>query len=92
MSLALDPKLPKDLLSNLIIVDIAPYKTTVSADYNEYIKAMAEITSQRLKSRREAEAILTRCEPVRSLVGIQFVFKAYENTRTLKFVRFCSQT
>ena len=43
MSVALSPALPPDLLSNLIVADIAPSKGKLSSEFQSYIDAMKKI-------------------------------------------------
>ncbi|GJJ13716.1 hypothetical protein Clacol_007972 [Clathrus columnatus] len=63
MSAALSPTLPKDLLTNLIIADIAPARGPLSSDFKEYTYAMSRIEHSRIKSRKEANDILLQTEP-----------------------------
>ena len=64
MAFALNPDLPKDLLSRLIVVDISAAKGPISDEFRTYVKAMKEIEAKHTKSRKEADAILQAYEPV----------------------------
>jgi hypothetical protein len=65
MSVALSPELHKSLLSHLIIADIAPSRGPLSPEFRNYFKAMCEIESQGIKTRKEAHDILQPYESVR---------------------------
>jgi hypothetical protein len=64
MSVALHPDLPESLLSHLIVADVAPSKGGVSAEFKGYVNGMKKIESSRVKSRKEAQDILTEYEKV----------------------------
>ncbi|KAH9945411.1 alpha/beta-hydrolase [Epithele typhae] len=58
MAVALDPSLPSDLLSNLVVVDIAPSVGSLSPEFQGYIQAMQEIEDHDVMSRKEAASLL----------------------------------
>ena len=64
MTVALDPKLPFDLLSNLIVADIAPSIGALSPEFQGYIQAMKKIEDSEVKSRQEADRLLKPFEQV----------------------------
>jgi hypothetical protein len=67
MALALDPYLDthKNLLKNLIVVDIAPVKAGISPEFYGYVEAMQRIEKEKLKTRKEASDLLSNYEKVR---------------------------
>jgi hypothetical protein len=69
MSVALDPDLPYDLLSHLIIADIAPSTGALSAEFTGYIEAMKKIEDSGVTTRKEAQDILTPYESVRPAIS-----------------------
>ena len=77
MTVALDPELPSDLLSHLIVADIAPARGALSNEFKGYIEAMQKIEQSQVKSRHEADGLLKPYEKVclprtLSLDGTQF--------------------
>ncbi|KAJ4489882.1 alpha/beta-hydrolase [Lentinula aciculospora] len=64
MTLALNPSLPPSVLQNLIVADIAPVPAHLSSEFLLYIKAMKRIETMRLRTRKEAEKVLTEYEKV----------------------------
>lgn len=71
MSIALHPSLadPSNahLLSNLIVVDISPTQAQLSPEFKGYIEGMRRIEHMKLKTRKEAAAVLENYEKVCSL-------------------------
>lgn len=55
---------PADSVRTLV-VDMAPGVGSISAEFKRYLEAMQEIDSALVKSRKEADAILAKYEPVR---------------------------
>ena len=66
MAFALNSDLPRDMLSNLIVVDIAPSKGELSSEFTTYVEGMKKIEASKVSSRKEAQDILTEYEKVRS--------------------------
>jgi hypothetical protein len=66
MAFALNLDLPRDMLSNLIVVDIAPSKGELSSEFTGYVEGMKKIEASKVSSRKEAQDILTEYEKVRS--------------------------
>lgn len=64
MAFALDPSLPKDLLSHLVVVDISPAVGPVSPEFRRYADAMHEIDEAKVKTKKEGEEILKKYESV----------------------------
>ncbi|KAJ3559155.1 hypothetical protein NP233_g11337 [Leucocoprinus birnbaumii] len=64
MAIALDPHLETDpsILENLIAVDIAPVKAKLSTEFRGYLEAMRRIENEKVKTRKEAMAILSEYE------------------------------
>jgi len=62
MSFALSPQLPKGMMSNLIIADIAPSKGAVTTEFRGYVEGMKKIVQSNVSTRKEAEAILAKYE------------------------------
>jgi len=62
MTVALSPDTPSDLLSHLIVADIAPAKGALSSEFRGYVDAMKKIEASEVKTRKEAQAILAPYE------------------------------
>ncbi|KXN87220.1 Abhydrolase domain-containing protein C22H12.03 [Leucoagaricus sp. SymC.cos] len=64
MAVALDPYFDtcKDLLQNLIVVDIAPVKAGVSEEFRGYAEAMLSIENGKMKTRKHADMLLSAFE------------------------------
>ncbi|KAJ8520757.1 hypothetical protein ONZ45_g2460 [Pleurotus djamor] len=76
MTVALDPLLPPALLSNLIVVDIAPSIGSLSSEFMGYLKGMQAIEHQGIKSRKDADLFLHKWEKdpsVRAFLLTNFV-------------------
>ncbi|KAI0076192.1 alpha/beta-hydrolase [Panus rudis PR-1116 ss-1] len=58
MAVALNPDLPKDILSKLIVVDMSPAKGPMSPEFQSYIEAMKKIEQSQVTSRQQAQKIL----------------------------------
>ncbi|KAF8298188.1 alpha/beta-hydrolase [Clavulina sp. PMI_390] len=57
-TLALDPSLPSNTLSSLVIADITPLRFGLSTDFAQYLDAMQEIERQGVKDQKGAMAIM----------------------------------
>jgi hypothetical protein len=64
MALALDPNLPTNLLSHLVVADMTPAKGSLSDEFRGYIAGMKEIEESKVVARKDAHEILARYEPV----------------------------
>ncbi|KAF7302259.1 hypothetical protein MIND_00792900 [Mycena indigotica] len=62
MTVALEPTLPANTLSKLIVADIAPARGQLSAEFKSYIAAMQKIEAAKISSRKEALEILNEYE------------------------------
>lgn len=62
MSLALNADIPKDLLAQLIVADIAPSRGALSPEFQSYVKAMKRIEEEGVASRKDAQHILAEYE------------------------------
>ncbi|TFY66848.1 hypothetical protein EVG20_g4241 [Dentipellis fragilis] len=62
MALALSPQLPEGLLQHLIVADIAPSRGRLSKEFQSYIRAMQEIDAAHVKTRHDAQHILSAYE------------------------------
>ncbi|KAI0649164.1 alpha/beta-hydrolase [Trametes meyenii] len=62
MTVALDPKTPSDLLSQLIVADIAPSRGALSPEFQGYIRGMKQIEESHVKTRQDADHLLTEFE------------------------------
>ncbi|KAJ7893442.1 alpha/beta-hydrolase [Mycena olivaceomarginata] len=62
MTVALDSSLPESALSNLVVVDIAPARGTLSQEFRDYIAAMKRIEAAKISTRKEALEILNEYE------------------------------
>jgi len=62
MTLALHPELPSDLLTDLIVSDIAPVRAKVSEDTVQHIRDMERIEADNIYTRKEADEILAEHE------------------------------
>ncbi|KAI0090360.1 Alpha/Beta hydrolase protein [Irpex rosettiformis] len=62
MCVALDPDLQQDLLTHLIVADIAPSKGALSPEFQRYVEAMKKIEDSKVSTRQEAQQILTPYE------------------------------
>ncbi|KAJ2864271.1 hypothetical protein FB639_005217 [Coemansia asiatica] len=52
-----------DLVSQLIVDDIAPVKFKLAHDFSSYVVKLQEIEAQNITSQKEADAILAEVEP-----------------------------
>ena len=66
MAVALDPELPPELLTHLIVADIAPAQGALSPEFQGYIEAMTRIEASEVKTRQEADRVLQPYEQVLS--------------------------
>jgi hypothetical protein len=64
MTFALNPDLPQDMLSNLIVVDVAPSTGDISSEFRGYVEGMKKIDASKVSSRKEAQDILMEYEKV----------------------------
>ena len=71
MTVALHPDLPHDLLSHLIVADIAPAKGALSPEFQGYVDAMKQIEHSGVTTRKDAQHILSEYEPVRLDLSIK---------------------
>lgn len=62
MAFALDPSLPKGMLSRLVVVDVSPAVGPISPEFRRYIDAMQEIDAAKVKTKKEGEEILKKYE------------------------------
>ncbi|KAJ8588896.1 alpha/beta-hydrolase, partial [Rhizopogon salebrosus TDB-379] len=62
MTLALHPELPPNLLTDLIVSDIAPIRARASEDTVQLIRAMEKIEANNIYTRKEADEILSEHE------------------------------
>ena len=66
MATALSPELPPNMLSNLIVVDIAPSRaSSLSKEFAGYFEGMQRIEDAQVSTRQDAQAILVEYEKVR---------------------------
>ncbi|SCV74533.1 BQ2448_7562 [Microbotryum intermedium] len=65
MALTLEPH---EQIKQLVVVDIAPGIGAISPEFKAYLAAMKEINDANVMSRKEADAILSKAEPVRSFL------------------------
>ncbi|KAJ7130992.1 alpha/beta-hydrolase, partial [Mycena filopes] len=68
MAVALESSLPASTLSKLIVVDIAPARGTMSAEFHQHIKAMKEIEAAEVSQRKEALRFYNRSGSLRLLL------------------------
>ena len=66
MAVALDPGLPPELLTHLIVADIVPARGALSPEFQGYIEAMKRIEASEAKTRQEADRVLQPYEQVLS--------------------------
>jgi hypothetical protein len=82
MSVALHPSLadPSNahLLSNLIVADVSPTRDQLSPEFKGYIEGMQKIEQMKLKTRKEAAAVLENYEKVCCL--LDFVLLGLRDT------------
>jgi hypothetical protein len=57
----------------LVAVDISPAKGPISKSFQVYIDGFKEINSRSVSSRKEADEILTKYEPVPSFIFLHFI-------------------
>jgi hypothetical protein len=69
------------ILSNLIVSDIAPTRTSLSSSFIRYLKAMTAIgdPASGARTRQEAGKILEGVEKVRPLIVLLFFLKHYQS-------------
>lgn len=65
MTVALNPDLPSNLLSQLVVADMAPSRGPLSPEFRSYVEAMRVIEDSKVTTRQDAQKILARYEPVR---------------------------
>lgn len=63
MALALRPDTP---VEKLVVLDMSPAVGQISPDFAKYLEAMKAIVAARVRSRKEADQILAKYEPVRA--------------------------
>jgi len=64
MALALSPERSSNLLSRLVVADIAPNKGALSPEFRIYVDTMQKIEKEGVTSRKEANEYLQAVEPV----------------------------
>lgn len=69
-SFALSPDVPHGVLEYLISVDMSPARGKLSPEFEQYVKAMLDINEKRCESRKQAEELLAKTEPVSSACEI----------------------
>ena len=75
MAAALSPELPPNVLSNLIVVDIAPSQvSSLSKEFAGYFEGMQKIEDAQVSTRQDAQNILTEYEKVRWQAGSNIRF------------------
>lgn len=63
MATALSPELPRDTLSNLIVVDIAPSRAlSLSQEFTGYFEGMQKVEDAQVSTRQDAQSILMEYE------------------------------
>ena len=73
MATALSPELAPNVLSNLIVVDIAPSRApTLSNEFAGYFEGMQKVEDAQVSTRQDAQSILTEYEKVRRRTGNSF--------------------
>lgn len=60
-----------DSLEKLIVVDISPARGKISADFAKYTHGMQEVDDARVKSKKQADVILQKYEPVGSILQLK---------------------
>ena len=66
MATALSPELAPNVLSNLIVVDIAPARApALSDEFVGYFEGMQKVENAQVSTRQDAQTILTEYEKVR---------------------------
>lgn len=66
MAAALSSELPPNALSDLIVVDIAPWRVpSQSRDFAGYFEGMQKVEDAQVRTRQDAQTILTEYEKVR---------------------------
>lgn len=71
MNLALKKQTPLD---RIVVVDMAPVKVKLSADFAKYVIAMKEIQQANVQKQSEADTILKQCVPVSLMVHLFIYF------------------
>lgn len=64
MAMALSPDLPPEILSHLIVADIAPSKGALSLEFRNYTDAMQKIEQLQVTTRKAANDIIQEVESV----------------------------
>lgn len=62
MSAALQPDLPENLISKLIVADMTPAKGPISDSFRVYLQGMQEVEKSKVKDRKAADKILQSYE------------------------------
>jgi hypothetical protein len=71
MNMALKHHTPLD---RMVIVDMAPVKVKLSAQFAKYVKSMKEIQDAQVKKQSEADAIMKKTVAVRLLLFLRHHF------------------
>lgn len=64
MSVALNPELPRGLLSHLIVADISPIRGRISKEFERYMDGMKSIEQEGVYKRKDAFELLSAYEEV----------------------------
>ena len=91
MALALHPELSSNLLTDLIVSDIAPVRAKVSEDTVQHIHAMERIQASNITTRKEADEILSEHEKV-PLITAMSSSMLIMSSRIQASVHICSRT
>ncbi|KAI0787738.1 alpha/beta-hydrolase [Fomes fomentarius] len=88
MTVALDPELPANRLSHLIVADIAPSRGTLSSEFQGYVEAMQKIEEAGVKTRQEADRVLKPYEQdpmTRAFLLMNLEHPSVHHPHSLKF-------
>lgn len=64
-ALALDPQLPANTLSSLVIADVTPFKFSISTEFQQYLDAMKAVESADVPDSKTAMRLLAERDLVR---------------------------
>ncbi|OCH94808.1 alpha/beta-hydrolase [Obba rivulosa] len=80
MTVALNRETPEDILSHLIVADIAPSKGKLSDEFDGYIRALKKIEESHVRTRQDAQKILEPYEKVRDPLTRAFLLTNFESS------------
>lgn len=72
-TLALDPDLPKDTLSSLVIADVSPFRFSISSEFQQYLEAMKAVEDARVPDLKTAMRLLAERDLVSACLSLSLL-------------------